>query len=458
MRTQVILNFILYNLVFGFDNTQKIPWYIIFPKEKSRLSNLFHLELLSSINFEKSINNENIWITTTNIPSTSLSSIRSVLKVLATGNGPSELLCNIKDLKLKCGNGWIIDHECSSPLGGIDNYNFRKLSFTSKTLACFISQLISGAPSLNPLHANITYCVYETMHTLYFGELNRSIKIQSDETDKFWARRPYEFSAASSIDMSTAIINILRSRLHRKNNKNQDTLVLYDPCCGSGTNLFVANRLGMQAMGSEISQLSLTGAAKNLRYASIDVAVQEENFENEILQTSSSKDVLNCNDVHHHLIPLFLQDATRLADIAHDPTVPAFSLAALLPSVDCVVANLPWGENISEEYYGGNGRILQSLGAVLRSGCECAFVTRDPIERTVLEAAGLTPWKEIEIGKPSSKDWKAGMDRSEKFARDGRCIVTFVTCALAKKGKAIVLELPRIVMSFVVRFERELGP
>eukprot|EP01037_Dinobryon_pediforme_P021322 gene21322-22156_t len=44
-------------------------------------------------------------------------------------------------------------------------------------------------------------------------------------------------------------------------------MVFYDPCCGSGTTLFVAARAGMQCIGSDINGDCIEGAAVNLRYA-----------------------------------------------------------------------------------------------------------------------------------------------------------------------------------------------
>jgi hypothetical protein len=105
--------------------------------------------------------------------------------------------------------------------------------------------------------------------------------------------------------------------------------------------------------------------------------------------------------------------------------------------VDCVFCNFPWGENIFE-YYNETENILKVLGNGLRSGCECAFITKKPLSREVLLERGFIVKEEVPIrdetkkGKKSSSSnpRSSGRESNAAYGNDdkdntGDCFVTF---------------------------------
>ena len=95
---------------------------------------------------------------------------------------------------------------------------------------------------------------------------------------------------------------------------------------------------------------------------------------------------------------------TRSDPVQNDPLAP-------WGIVDCVFCNFPWGENIFE-YYNETENILEALGRGLKSGCECAFVTKNRLDESVLEERGFQVTKMIPIGEEKKK--KRGASRGGK--------------------------------------------
>ena len=114
--------------------------------------------------------------------------------------------------------------------------------------------------------------------------------------------------------------------------------------------------------------------------------------------------------------------------------------------VDCVFCNFPWGENIFE-YYNETENILTNLGKELRSGCECAFITKRPLLIDDLLKRGFIVTKEIPIRDDSRKGRKSssssnsnsksrshGRESNAAYGNDekdntGDCFVTFAVVA-----------------------------
>lgn len=114
--------------------------------------------------------------------------------------------------------------------------------------------------------------------------------------------------------------------------------------------------------------------------------------------------------------------------------------------VDCVFCNFPWGENIFE-YYNETENILTNLGKELRSGCECAFITKRPLLNDDLLKRGFIVTKEIPIRDDSKKGRKTssnsnsnsnsrsnGRESNAAYGNDdkdntGDCFVTFAVVA-----------------------------
>lgn len=110
--------------------------------------------------------------------------------------------------------------------------------------------------------------------------------------------------------------------------------------------------------------------------------------------------------------------------------------------VDCVFCNFPWGENIFE-YYNETENILTNLGKELKSGCECAFITKRPLLKDDLLKRGFIVTKEIPIRDESKKSRKMssnsnsrsnGRESNAAYGNDdkdntGDCFVTFAVVA-----------------------------
>ena len=163
-------------------------------------------------------------------------------------------------------------------------------SFSSKTLFCAISQCISGMPALDPREAEVFYYLLETQNGFHFGSSSEplnppdtrpsSMGVSSNRVDKrltdndvissqplqglakmsmstkeLWAGRPFIFSAALNIEIAESVINILQAKLRAKEDmkelldgsdavqrKRKSVFTILDPCCGSGTTLFIARK------------------------------------------------------------------------------------------------------------------------------------------------------------------------------------------------------------------------
>ena len=87
--------------------------------------------------------------------------------------------------------------------------------------------------------------------------------------------------------------------------------------------------------------------------------------------------------------------------------------------VDCVFCNFPWGENIFE-YYNETENILTNLGKELRSGCECAFITKRPLLKDDLLKRGFIVTKEIPIRDDSKKGRKTSSNLNSKSRSSGK--------------------------------------
>jgi hypothetical protein len=198
-----------------------------------------------------------------------------------------ELIDNVRGLKISQPLPWSIEYECLAPLEDaspgtaetidgilkerqqISATTSSKLpvdrkSFSSKTLFCAISQCIQGPPALDPREALAYYFLLETKEGFHLGfctePLNPTVAKQSNCIDlpisrhaplnikELWAGRPFIFSAALNIEIAEAVMNILHAKLKAKKDVSEDMVkddtvfTVLDPCCGSGTTLFVARR------------------------------------------------------------------------------------------------------------------------------------------------------------------------------------------------------------------------
>ena len=112
---------------------------------------------------------------------------------------------------------------------------------------------------------------------------------------------------------------------------------LYDPCAGSGTNLYSAALRGLRASGSDRDATKVAGCRRNLDHVRLPGSVATVDAS---------------------------EDAARLLHRAAD--------------ADCCVLNLPWGEKVREAFRGDNDKILANVSRACRPqggnrGLQCHF-------------------------------------------------------------------------------------
>jgi hypothetical protein len=124
---------------------------------------------------------------------------------------------------------------------------------STKLLFCAISQLISGPPALYTEESISKFKVYETEVGFHFCR-DPYYQFASISMKKTWIQRPYQYSAALNFEAAISIVNLLIARVIKRSGRGTDgisildqslvdrRLTFYDPCCGSGTTLYIAAR------------------------------------------------------------------------------------------------------------------------------------------------------------------------------------------------------------------------
>ena len=165
---------------------------------------------------------------------------------IAFGADPDSLLSKIKQLRLE-EIQWSIDHELLFvPSKVIPR------AVSTKLLFCAISQLIHGPPALCMEDSICKFKIYETENGFHFcrDPYNQFASVSMKKT---WAQRPYQYSAALNFEAAISIVNLLVARVITRSGRSTSTedssqpllksrLTFYDPCCGSGTTLYIAAR------------------------------------------------------------------------------------------------------------------------------------------------------------------------------------------------------------------------
>lgn len=163
-----------------------------------------------------------------------LSGVEATVSSLAFGPDPNQLLSQIRQLGLRCNLPWTIDYQLL-----LIRKDTKNRKFSSRLLFCAISQLIQGPPALIPEESKAKFLVYETENGLHLCRDPLRPSAVSTWKD-LWSKRPFQYSAALNFEVTVAILNVLVSRV--PSTPSPSSMVFYDPCCGSGTTLFVAAR------------------------------------------------------------------------------------------------------------------------------------------------------------------------------------------------------------------------
>jgi hypothetical protein len=213
-------------------------------------------------------------------------SMKVILDKLAFASTASDVVDAVRKLNMIEKLPWVMEYECISPLQTEANkpkaaelerqQNSKRTTrrnFTSKTLLCALSQCISGAAAVDPMDALVTYYILETTSGLYFGSSAKSqgasdsnMNSDSDTMEADWKRRPFIFSSSLNLEIAESVCKTLKAKVLKnrreafaedkceqvtresphegvkEEKRINDAVTLMDPCCGSGTTLFMARR------------------------------------------------------------------------------------------------------------------------------------------------------------------------------------------------------------------------
>ena len=168
---------------------------------------------------------------------TLLACARSLESILVKGQTAEELVEKVDELHLVLNDNWGLHYESMlSSSAPSRNFSQERRIFSSKSLLCRIAQAISGKVALDPRDCTVVLTVLETPSGFFLCRRDHDFTTTYDALVDTWNKRSFQYSAALHVDIALPLVSILKV-------SSQSTCpVLLDPCCGSGTNLFVARR------------------------------------------------------------------------------------------------------------------------------------------------------------------------------------------------------------------------
>ena len=275
------------------------------------------------------------------------SSVRRGFAQICEASTAAGLVEAVRQAGVACETPWTVEHV---PLWSTLRAGARRDDhWRFSGLALALAQTVAGPPALLGASAAPDSCVRFGVlegETLRFGVLRKGVRgAGAADRDAHWAARPFKFSGALDAEVSRAIVNIV---VDSRSDATPPPR-LFDPCCGSGTNLWAAACRGGSVAGSDRDATKADGCRRNLAHAGVA------------------------------LESVGVRDASRDA-------LPAASDA------DCAVLNLPWGEKVRQTH-GENDRILANVAACVEIKFYGAF---ELILRANLHAIDAPParWRD----------------------------------------------------------------
>jgi SAM-dependent methyltransferase len=280
----------------------------------------------------------------------SLARCEWVAQVMAHGSNASDLIYSLaehdggKGVKIDNCTGWVLDYVRMSSLRKDIARETPSLPYNLKTLLCTVAQTLRSPAALVAASASDELMLVETTQQgIYLGRVvwrGTALGSNAGFAAK-WARRPFQYSSAIHPTVADIIVEIVLDLVTQPSARPHSPIRILDPTCGSGT--FLAFALGSNkgitfAEGWDVNHQCIEGAKENLVYC---YGHEEVKAKCQLLVKDSS------------IMPLE-GTSSKL-------------------SIDCVVANLPWGKN-TFEYVDQNVKILASLQKQLVPGTPCVFV------------------------------------------------------------------------------------
>ena len=301
-----------------------------------------------------------------------------------------------------------------------------KPAYTSKTLTYCVAQTMRVPAALDPSEATLELVLVDNESSirlcLVASRFNDNGAVSSDGVyahsvnmnivKKLWSSRPFQYSSAMNPAVAAIVVETLFD-LYRSNNAaaaaRDRKITLLDPTCGSGTFLAYAMASGADVVGWDTKERCVEGTKRNLDYL-------------------VGQDLMLASDSEYRVEE---QDTTLAKPDEYDISRQSF---------DCIVANLPWGQN-TPTYYEENTKILAAFKRLLRPGSPCAVISRDidiqiELMRLGYDMLGTAFIPQSNFRLPKSKKRKRGVSKDGEEDRDSstpgstsRCVVTFAVTA-----------------------------
>lgn len=302
-------------------------------------------------------------------------------------------------------------------------------TYTSKTLAYCVAQALNVPAALHPSKAalelvlvdsqdasSLRLCIVtsrgcDEMAISCGHPSTTNIKIVREQ----WSSRPFQYSSAMNANAAAIIVDILLNlcKANESGESIDGKITLLDPTCGSGTFLAYAMASGANVVGWDVNERCVGGTKQNLDYM-IEQGMVLPRHTNNMMYSVERRDAA-----------LVKPDANN--EKSH--------------SFDCVVANLPWGQN-APTYFEENSKILEALHSLLRPGTPCAFISRYVDIQKELTGIGFDiigmacipqsnfrlPKSRKKRRKDSSKDG-ADEEDSNSGTCSSRCVVSLAVTA-----------------------------
>ena len=195
------------------------------------------------------------------------SSVRRGFAQICEASTAAGLVEAVRQAGVACETPWTVEHV---PLWSTLRAGARRDDhWRFSGLALALAQTVTGPPALLGASAAPDSCVRFGVlegETLRFGVLREGVRgAGAADRDAHWAARPFKFSGALDAEVSRAIVNIV---VDSRSDATPPPR-LFDPCCGSGTNLWAAACRGGSVAGSDRDAAKADGCRRNLEHAGV---------------------------------------------------------------------------------------------------------------------------------------------------------------------------------------------